>query len=131
MGDFRFPRIPYDEVQSEFIRDEICRGDFHDIEYRRYVNKLVWIEWYTTEGLSSNATGVSSFGAAVRRWKLAAEYPEEYDIVRRELGATTRAEQSRSRRRRSDGDVSADALDERRQRAREHGHEWQTVQESG
>lgn len=125
MVEFRFPRIPYDEVQSDFIRGEIRHGDFDDLEYRRYVNKLVWVEWFTTEGVSENSTGMSGFGAAVHHWKIAAEYPEEYDIVRREFGATTRADQRRNRRGRSGGD-----LDERRQRAREHASEWRTVQES-
>lgn len=40
-----FPRKPYDEVESEFIRDEIRRGSFDDVDYRRYINELVYLEW--------------------------------------------------------------------------------------
>lgn len=125
MSDFRFPKLPYDEVESEFIRGEIRRGDFNDIEHRRYVNKLVWIEWYTTKGIPEGSTGVSAFGLSVRRWQLAAEYPEAYDIIRREFGAKTLADHRHHRRGRSTEDIA-----ERRQRAREHAAQWRTVQES-
>lgn len=130
MVDFRFPRIPYDEVRSEFIREEIRRGDFDDIEYRRYVNKLIWIEWFTTEGLSPNATGISGFGAGIRRWRLAAEYPEEYDIIRREFGATTRKDHRHDRRGGADRELSDEEREERRERAREYAGAWHRVQES-
>jgi hypothetical protein len=54
---YAFPRKPYVEVVSEFIRKKIRQGSFDDIEYRRYVNELVWLEWYTTEGVGPNTTG--------------------------------------------------------------------------
>lgn len=79
--------LPYDTIQSEFVRDEIRRGSFDDLEHRQHVNELSWIEWYTTDWDRG-----SSFGQAVTNGKLAALYPEEFDIVRRELGEETRSE---------------------------------------
>ena len=116
-----FPRKPYDEVSSEFIREKIRQGSFDDIEYRRYVNELVWIEWYTTDGVGSNTTGISAFGMSVHRWQVAAKYPEAYDAMRRDLDAPTRVEQAWDWRGEEDPE-------ERRQRACHHREEWQAVQ---
>ncbi|ERH10998.1 MAG: hypothetical protein J07HX64_02777 [halophilic archaeon J07HX64] len=80
------PRKPYDEGQSEFIRGEIRRGSFDDLEHRRAVNQPVWLEWYATGG----DTAPGSFGSAVTNWRLAAVHLDAFDIVRREFGAPTR-----------------------------------------
>jgi hypothetical protein len=117
-----FPRKPYDEVASEFIRDEIRQGSFDDLEYRRYVNELVWLEWYTTEGVGPNTPGISAYGMSVHRWKLAAAHPQAYDTVRRDLGASTRAEEEW-------GWHGEEDPEERRRWARRHHEEWQVVQE--
>ena len=110
-----FPRKPYDEVQSEFIRDEIRRGSFDDIEHRRYVNELVWVEWYTADWTPTGA--ISSFGTDVRRLQVAAQMPDAYDAVRESLGAGTRADISFS----SGGEVDPA---ERQSCAREHARQW-------
>lgn len=114
---YRFPPKPYTDLESEFIRDEIQRGAFDNFEYRRYVNRLVWIERVTT-------ADQSSYGSHVRHWKLAARYPEAYDIIRRELGAPTRADIEPG------PNVSYGDVD-RTNRARRHKREWQTVQQRG
>ena len=110
-----FPRKPYDEVQSEFVRDEIRRGSFDDIEHRRYVNKLVWLEWYTRDRTPTGA--LSSFATDVRRYRLAARIPDAYDAVRESLDAETRADISFS----SGGD--ADPA-ERQSWASKHATQW-------
>lgn len=77
--------MPYETVRSEFIRDELRRGSFDDLEHRRTVNQLVWVEWYATGG--DGLAG--SFGPVVTNWKLAAVHLDAFDIVRRESGAPT------------------------------------------
>ena len=115
-----FPRKPYDEVQSSTIRAEIRSGAFEDIDYRRYVNELVWLEWYTLDFDPASASGVSAFGCNVHRWRLAARLPELYDAIRDELGADTRAAISWP------GDGSAQPA-KRRRVARRHRAEWHAV----
>jgi hypothetical protein len=110
-----FPRKPYDEVQSEFVRDEIRRGSFDDIEYRRYVNELVWLEWYTRDRTSVGA--ISSFAADLHRYRLAARIPDAYDAVRESLDATTRADISFS------GGGDADPA-RRQSLSQEHARQW-------
>ena len=109
-----FPRKPYDEVQSEFVRDEIRRGSFDDLEHRRAVNQLVWLEWYATGG----DTAPGSFGSAVTNWRLAAVHLDAFDIVRREFGAPTRDSI------RLEGEIACSPLDER---ASELERAWQAV----
>ena len=121
MTTYAFPRKPYDEVVSEFIRKEIRQGSFDDPEYRCYVNELVWLEWYTTEGRRTITGGISRLGAAVHRRKVAAVHPEAYDAIRRDLGASTRTEEGWHWQGEEDPD-------ERRQWARRHSEEWQAVQ---
>jgi len=91
-----FPRKPYDEITSEFIREEIRQGSFDHLDHRRYVNELVWLEWYTNEGVGPNTSGISALGMSVHRWKLAAAHPRAYDAVRRDLGVSTRVEDERA-----------------------------------
>lgn len=119
---YPFPRIPYDEVESSFIRDEIRRGEFVDPEYRTYVNCLIKVEWYATGGLSPNVTGLSAAGAAHSHWRIATKYPEAYDAVRRECDADTRAETTI--RNRTETDPT-----ERQRWAHRHHEEWQAVLE--
>lgn len=38
MVDTAFPRKPYDEVESEFIREEIARGSYDDLEITEEVH---------------------------------------------------------------------------------------------
>lgn len=122
MVDAVFPQKRYDEVESEFIRGEIARGSFDDIEYRRYVNELVWLEWYTNEWSPAGSTGISAFGVAVHRWRIAAKHPEENDIVRRQLGASTRSEDQ--------WEVPAPGVDETfPELARQHRAGWAAVQD--
>jgi len=52
------------------------------------VNKLVWLEWYVTRRTEESIPG--ALGPVVTNWKLAARQPELFDIVRREVGASTR-----------------------------------------
>ncbi|PSP88630.1 hypothetical protein BRC90_06860 [Halobacteriales archaeon QS_4_69_34] len=115
---FRFPVSPYDALQSPFVREEIRRGTFDDIEYRRYVNKLAWIEWYTTDWEQGGA-----WGPVITNWRIASEYPEEFDIVRRELDEETRASLDLSGGIYY-GDIDAEAA------AREYKRSWQAVQET-
>ena len=119
---YAFPRKPYDEVASEFIRERIRQGSFDDLECRRYVNELVWLEWYTNEGVGPNTSGISAFGMLVHRWRLAAAHPQAYDAVRRDLDISTRAEDEWGWRAEEDPE-------ERRHWARRHHEEWRAVQE--
>lgn len=114
---FRFPVVPYDAIQSEFVREEICRGSFDDLEHRQYVNELAWIEWYTTDAERNG------FGSMVRNWELAALHPEEFDIVRRELGESTRAALE------PEGEVYHGDVD-LEETAREYKRSWRAVQRS-
>ena len=114
------PRKPYDPVQSEFIRDRIRDGSFHDFEYRQYVNRLIAVEWYTET--DSWGSGISAYGAAVHNWRTAAMVPEEYDRIRQDLGATTRA----------DHDWSWEGTEDESERqhwAQRHTEEWQAVKD--
>ena len=70
MTMYAFPRKPYDEVVSEFIRKEIRQGSFDNPEYRCYVNGLVWLEWYTTEGRETITGGISRLVALAKRHDL-------------------------------------------------------------
>ena len=75
----RFPMIPYEGVESEFIRDEIASGDYYDLNHRQYVNDLIYVEWYAKGGLSPNASGLSAAIAEFRNWRVATKYPEAFD----------------------------------------------------
>lgn len=121
MEDHVFPRKPYEQVVSETIREEIRQGSFDDLEYRRYVNELVGIEWYTTDWDSGNSTGISAFGVTVGHWRRAAMFPELYDRIRDDLGASTRADHEWTWHGEEDPD-------ERRRWARQHRDEWRAVQ---
>lgn len=115
---FRFPVLPYDTTQSAFTRRLIREGDFDDVEYRRFVNKLVWLEWYATEW-----DGNSTYGPVFKNWRIAAEYPTEYDLVRRELGEETRDVLE------PEGEIHYGAIDVAA-RTREHERSWTAVQEA-
>ena len=119
MTTYPIPRKPYDEVASEFIRREISRGSFDDLEYRRYVNELVWIEWYTLIGPSS--AGISAYGCSLHNWRVAATFPNAYDEVRRDHDAPTRSEQEW----RWNGEEDPQ---DRREWAGRHRSEWEAVQ---
>jgi hypothetical protein len=114
---FRFPVLPYDSIQSPFIREEIDRGSFDDVEYRQRVNKLAWIEWFTTDWDSGGV-----FGQTAKNWRLAAEHPQDFDIIRRELGEETRESLELSGEI-GYGDIDAAAA------AQEYKRAWQAVQE--
>lgn len=119
ISEFRFPRVSYDEVESEFVRGEIQRGSFDDLEYRLYVNVLVYVEaWTQDPSLVSNGAY-----PPVRPWIVAAKYPREYDLVRRDLGAPTRRE-IEPRKNVTSGDV-----EEEEELRRRHKTEWVAVQE--
>ena len=75
---------PYVELESAFIENVIRDGSFADVSYRQYVNALVWIESLT---LAAEPT----MSAPVQLWRLATQYPIEFDRIRAELGAPTRA----------------------------------------
>ena len=122
MSGYVFPRKPYDEVESPFVRDQIRQGSFWDLPHRRYVNELVWLEWYTRDLDRSTMSGVSAFGCAVHHYQIATRWPDAYDAVRQDLDATTRAEFSWR---------DPDGVDpEARQRwARRHAGEWAAVRE--
>jgi hypothetical protein len=110
--------LPYTDLQSEFIRDEIRRGAFDDLEFRQYVNRLVYIECWTR----NRSRFVNGAYPQIRPWIVAAKQPTEYDIIRAELDAPTRDDlepiQSVS--------YPNSELDTRRQR---HRAQWRRVQE--
>jgi hypothetical protein len=56
-GRHLFPTMSYDNVDSEFIRDEIASGDYYDLDHRQYVNDLVYVEWYAKGGLERIQAG--------------------------------------------------------------------------
>lgn len=115
-----FPQIPYDEIESDFIRDEIRRGRFEDVAHRSYVNDLVYVEWFSTEGVSPGATGMSRAGATAWHWRIAAKFPKAYDSVRSEVGKPTRADLTWGWRGTEDEDA-------RRHWAAQHRMEWTHV----
>ncbi|WP_332898151.1 hypothetical protein [Haladaptatus sp. CMSO5] len=88
----KFPKIPYDEVRSTHIQEAIRRGEFEDTAHRRYVNDLVYVEWYTRIGIAPTLRATSANGIRATVWRLALKYPEVFDAIRREFGATTREE---------------------------------------
>lgn len=116
---FRFPKRPYDTVQSPYIKELIREGSFDDLEHRRHVNELVYIEWYEATGQPNGP----SLGAPITNFKLAARHPDEYDIIRRELDARTRADMQPK----GELGVSECDVDER---LREAKAAWQRVQEA-
>lgn len=121
MRGHRFPRIPYDEVRSPFIREAIRGGCFEDLAHRTCVNDLVYVEWYTVEGVHPEATGMSRAGAMSMFWRIATSHPAAFDAVRRDLGAETRGEYRWT----TSGDEDPQA---RRRWARRHRAEWNAVQ---
>lgn len=120
MEEHVFPRKPYDQVRSEFIRNKIQNGSFHDLEYRRYINELIGLEWYVEH--DSWESGIAAYGAAVNNWRTAAMFPEDYDCIMRDLDAPTRAEHEWS------WNGTEDEA-ERQRWAQQHAEEWQAVKE--
>ncbi len=120
MVDSLYPRIPYDDVRSACIRTQIQNGSFYDIDHRRYVNSLVFVEWLAREGIPDGCTGISASGLSFRDALVALKYPEGYDTVRTECGEPPRA--ARSIRQNRDEDS-----ENRRDWARRHRNEWQVV----
>jgi hypothetical protein len=119
-GRHLFPTMSYDNVDSEFIRDEIVSGDYYDLNHRQYVNDLIYVEWYAKGGLSPNANGLSAAIAAFNNWRVATKYPEAFDEVRREFGKRTRDEYARRGNRKED-------IKEVRRWALCHRNEWKKV----
>jgi len=117
---FRFPIIPYDTAQSTFLREEIRRGSFDDLQHRRYVNKLVWLEWAETPGQDNRS---SLYGPVARKWKIAATVPEAFDILMGELGSSTRDSLS------LDGEIYYVDIDAEARR-RDLKQAWQAVAEA-
>lgn len=52
------------------------------------MNELVWLEWYATRRTEKSIPG--TLGPVVTNWRLAARHPDVFDIVRREVRASTR-----------------------------------------
>ncbi|WP_338727426.1 hypothetical protein [Haladaptatus sp. DJG-WS-42] len=122
-----FPQIPYDEVRSARIREAIRRGDFEDIAHRRFVNDLVYVEWYTRIGIAPTLRATTANGIRANVWRLAMKYPTVFDTIRRELGATTREEAfNQEDFSRWDWNGEEDPLS-RRIWATRHGWEWNRV----
>jgi len=117
MARYPFPRIPSDEVTSAFIRQEIRRGSFEDLPHRQYVTELVYIEMWTRD----RSRVVSGAYPPVKPWHVAARPPAEFDVIRAELGAPTRADLGPKT-------SAIHSGDEPEPRAR-HAREWRTVQE--
>lgn len=115
-----YPRIPHDEVQSEYIQEQIQAGSFENLTHREYVNNLTYVEWYGTDGLSPNTTGLSAAGASHSNWRIATKYPDAYDSIRQEFDAKTRHEYPLK-----SGSSNDPAI--RRPWARRHRNEWNRV----
>ena len=81
------------------------------------MNKLAWIEWYTTDWDSGGL-----FGQTATNWRLAAEHPQDFDIIRRELGKETRESLELS------GEIGYRDIDAAAA-AQEYKRAWQAVQE--
>ena len=114
----RFPVKPYDEVESTFVREEMRRGDFDDLEHRQYVNALVELEHFILDG-------PGGFGGAMLYRKRRGQYPTEFDILWRELGDGPKPGE-----RTSDPLCSAptDAeIAERQRKSREYRAQWDAV----
>lgn len=114
----RFPRKPYDAVESTFVREEIRRGDFDDLEHRQYVNVLVELEHFITDG-------PGGFAAAMLYKRRREQYPTEFDILWRELGDGPKPGERTGDRTRS---WSTDAeIAERQRKSREYRAQWDAV----
>lgn len=118
-----FPAIPYDEVRSEFIVEEIRSGSFEDRSHRKYVNYLTHVEQYTEVRTWSFPPAMGR-SRVFTNWKIATKYPGAYDAVRRELGANTRQEEPITQG--WDGEEDPGA---RRDWARRHRDQWQAAQD--
>jgi len=115
-----YPRIPYEEVRSAYIRTQIEGGSFYDIDHRRYVNSLVSVEWFARQGIPDGCTGISASGLSFTDALIALKYPDGYDAVRADCGEPRRPERTIRQNRDEDPEM-------RRKWARRHRNEWQAV----
>lgn len=76
--DRETPAIPYEEIESEFIKNEIEKRDFADEADRYYVNRLTMIEDFVRNG-------IWGFGAGRVNHLLQRSLSEEYDTIQKEL----------------------------------------------
>lgn len=120
MIDDLYPIIPYEDVESVYIRQQIHDESFYDIEHRQFVNSLVHVEWFARNGYPDNCTGLSASGIAYHDALVALKYPAAYDRVRAAFGKSTRAERTIGQDRDEDPEL-------RRAWARRHRTEWQAV----
>jgi hypothetical protein len=120
MIDSLYPRIPYEDVQSVFIRQQIFRNSFYEIEHRQFVNSLIHTEWFARNGYPENCSGLSASSIEYKDALVALKYPDAYDQVRSEFGKSTRAERMIRQDRDEDPQM-------RRAWAQRHRDEWQAV----
>lgn len=118
-----FPRMPYDEVTSTFVRESVRSGRFEDPAYRSYVNDLVFVEWYLTGGVPATTTGISRAGASSSFYRVAVKYPLAFDAVCRDHDRPVRADWSTTRPAHEDHDA-------RVRWAARHRREWHHVAEN-
>lgn len=72
------PTKPYDQVESEFIKQKISDGNFGDEEFRSYVDALVYLEEKILNGASGYADGM-------RYHHTRNNLNEEYRLIYREV----------------------------------------------
>lgn len=120
MADPLLPQIPYGEVRSTFIGDELRGGAFEDLAHRIYVNHLIFVEWYVLDRPSISLSGLDTAGMSMVNWRIATKYPEAFDAVRREHRATTSHERTWG----GSGDEDPVA---RKSWAERHRNEWRVV----
>lgn len=86
--------IPYEDVESVYIRQQIHDGSFYDIEHRQFVNSLVHVGWFARNGHPENCSGLSASGISYHNALVGLKYPAAYDRVRAEFDKPTRAERT-------------------------------------
>lgn len=116
------PRVPYDEARSPTIREAIRTGDFADEERRRFVNCLVFAEWYSERRPGCASPSLVRPGLSTHNWRIAAVYPEAFAAVRRDLDRPTPASTRVQYGGRGDPDP-----DRRREWAHAHREQWHAV----
>lgn len=72
------PTKPYNEVESDFIREKIQEGSFENQDFRDYVDTLIYLEDKILNGASGYCDGM-------RFNQVRNELQEEYRLIYREV----------------------------------------------
>lgn len=94
MTRFNTPGKPYTEVESDYIKSKINESNFDNLEERREINKLVFLERGITGDLSLNYPGGNLFT------KIKKNHKDEYEKIHKEIRPEKLEEKKREKKRR-------------------------------